>query len=68
MIIPSDNNDSPKLLTDLMKEMENIDNFTVEIERMIELSEKSREHPSRSLKKYSITPNDFKKGYSNIKI
>ncbi len=43
---------SPQWLIDLLKEMENIENFTSGIDRMVELSQRSREHLSRSLKKY----------------
>lgn len=51
----SNANDSPQWLIDLLKEMEKIDNFTKGIDRMVELSGKSREHLSRSLKKYCGT-------------
>lgn len=54
------NSDIPNWLTDLTKKMENIDNFTVGIDKMIELSGKSREHLSRSLKKYfGITATEY---------
>lgn len=49
---PHKKSDLPQWLNDLIKEMENIDNFTAGINKMIELSGKSREHLSRSLKKY----------------
>ena len=50
----------PIWLTDLTKEMENIDNFTSGIDRMITLSGKSREHLSRCLKKhYGVTITEY---------
>lgn len=47
----SDNN-IPRWLSELMMEMERTENFVQGMERMIELSRKSREHLARSMKKY----------------
>jgi len=44
---------SPRWLTELLVEMEKIENFTVGIDRMIELSGKTREHLSRCLKRHN---------------
>ena len=43
---------SPQWLAQLLSLMERYENFTVGIDRMIELSKRSREHLSRSMKKY----------------
>ena len=51
--IRNNDNQIPLWLSNLMKEMERIDNFTAGIERMVTLSGKSREHLSRCLKKYT---------------
>ena len=48
-------NGSPQWLSHLLKEMEQIDNFTAGMDRMISLSGKSREHLSRCLKKHNGT-------------
>ncbi len=45
-------NEVPNWLSKLLLEMESPDNFAGGIERMVSLSEKSREHLSRSIKKY----------------
>ena len=44
--------DNPEWLSQLLKEMQEIENFTLGINRMIQLSGKSREHLSRYMKKY----------------
>ena len=50
----------PLWLSDLMRTMEQPDNFIAGIGRMTELSKKSREHLSRSLKKhFDITPSEY---------
>ena len=43
---------SPLWLSQLLSTMEKYENFTAGIDRMIELSKRSREHLSRSMKKY----------------
>ena len=55
--------ESPRWLTDLKNEMEKIENFTAGINRMVELSGKSREHLSRCMKKHSsITVTEYING------
>ena len=52
--------DMPLWLTKLCDEMRRNGNFTYGIERMLELTDKSREHLSRSIKKYmGVTPSEF---------
>lgn len=48
----NDEKDVPLWLSRLLSEMESPENFTEGIEKMISLSKKSREHLSRSMKKY----------------
>lgn len=51
---------SPLWLTRLLNDMNYPENFSLGIERMVSLSQKSREHLSRSLKKYyGITPTEY---------
>jgi len=53
-------NDMPTWLSVMMQEMEQPSNFIAGMERMIELSGKSREHIARSLKKYyGTTSSDY---------
>lgn len=53
-------NVAPAWLEELCEEMKRNGNFTYGIERMLELTEKSREHLSRSMKKYKgITLSEF---------
>ena len=47
-----EHDNKPQWLLQLLKEMEEKENFTLGINRMIELSGKSREHLSRYMKKY----------------
>lgn len=50
----------PLWLSHLLRNMEYSENFTVGLERMLQLSGKSREHLSRSMKKYvGITPSEY---------
>lgn len=52
--------DVPYWLSSLLREMEQHQNFIAGLERMVSLSNKSREHLSRSLKKYcGIPPSDY---------
>lgn len=52
--------DTPAWLEAICEEMKRNKNFTYGIERMLELSKKSREHLSRSMKKYKgVTPSEF---------
>lgn len=59
--IPSSrHSDTPVWLTQLLSEMERPEHFTAGWEKMAELSRRSREHLSRSLKKYyGITPTEY---------
>ena len=53
---------TPLWLTELCETMQKNGNFTYGLSRMLELTDKSREHLARSLKKYmGMTPTDFKK-------
>lgn len=53
-------NEIPTWLSKLMERMEQPENFVEGMERMIELSKKSREHLARSLKKYcGITLSEY---------
>ena len=50
----------PVWLSQLLSDMELHENFTAGFERMVSLSNKSREHLSRSIKKYcKITPSEY---------
>lgn len=54
------NTSVPVWLTQLISEMEKPANFIAGLERMVELSGKSREHLSRNLKKhYGLTPTEY---------
>lgn len=59
--VPSEEkNATPLWLSQLLGSMEHPDNFSAGIDRMISLSHKSREHLTRSLKKYyGITPTEY---------
>lgn len=50
----------PLWLSSLCKKMQSKDNFSLGISRLVELSGKSREHLSRSMKKYlDVTPSEY---------
>lgn len=56
----TEHSDTPIWLTQLLSEMERPEHFTTGWERMSELSSRSREHLSRSLKKYcNTTPTEY---------
>ncbi len=53
-------NDVPRWLKEVAKKMTLPENFTLGVDKMIELSKKSREHLSRSVKKYfNVTVSEY---------
>ena len=59
----NEDDDTPPWLSRLCREMERPENFTAGSERLVALSGRSREHISRSIKRYlGVTPSEYVSG------